>query len=997
MKKEQLEYINIIQQAISNNKLALFVGSGVSINSKIPSWSNLIKELAKELKIKKNHKFSLDETMKIPQLYFNEFSEVQYNEKVKSVLNCDNAKPNFIHDLLFELNPQYIITTNYDSLIEDASKEKKEFFSVIKQDADFPDSDNNKMIIKMHGDIETGNFVLKEDDYIRYSQDFILTETFIKGLFSTHVVLFIGYSISDPNVKQIFSWVNDVLGNKKPSAFLINIDDNCEKKESLEIQIPKEIENDYFKEKGIFKLDYSYYKNYMEKYRNKSLFKNKEADCLYDFLCFIKNYKDKTDIVDYFYKMISFLKPFNCIRPEDIITIFLSNQIKCEYLSYGNCLFSSNNDFKELISALKTLKRYPRNVKIFLEILKKADIEIISYNNNANIKRKKKSIVFDIPNLTNQKESNIFSLSEFDYINMLKGLENSKNILGVFQKAYIFFEIGKYIESYQELEQISYDSNNSNNYILYSIAEINKLLLRKQLSLKMIFSDSKKKTEEDKTIESILEKTNKTDIHKLVDKILPEQYRLIFSPIIDFSYFSNVFISLSERDSQLQNLYDNLPDTFDCHDYIHLNNLFSKFYNFLQLNFLFFNTKDKIGIDLIKNIIYLYVDASLKSYCTKNEIVYSPKKYFNYDNDIFIMIKHLKADELLQLFNKYNIKKLKLSEENIYEEQTNKKKIFSSFDNITNSIVEIGTNGNQFLDYYNNSLLILSRINITKKEFSKIIESYIKISVEPKYLKEFLKHIYNENPKVIIVKAIEKLVIIELEKLCNKTSFRSYYLENEEEFLFFLLKYFKLTNKKLSIPQNYSVLLATYMDKLFNLCLCRERMLNIISLYEIFNNETQEKIKLNLFNDLNQNFKSYVYYEACLSNIIQTNVEYEKKLFVELDKSIKGNKEHCIDFLNSIANLINYNKILNKEEFKKFLGKSTFFDFFFDMETFDYNEFDLKFLLHLSEDSKTKLIKMLKNKPEVKNILITKFKDLPPEDLIVEKYNNIKNMFLEVF
>ena len=40
-----------------------------------------------------------------------------------------------------------------------------------------------KEIIKMHGDFEHDNFVLKEDDYLSYSENFKLIETYIKSLY----------------------------------------------------------------------------------------------------------------------------------------------------------------------------------------------------------------------------------------------------------------------------------------------------------------------------------------------------------------------------------------------------------------------------------------------------------------------------------------------------------------------------------------------------------------------------------------------------------------------------------------------------------------------------------------------------------------------------------------------------------------------------------------------------------------------------------------------
>ncbi|MFC7854654.1 hypothetical protein ACFUUX_18750, partial [Bacillus velezensis] len=62
--------ITKIQEASENNKLVVFVGAGVSANSGIPTWNELIKEFAQDL-----GEFDVDRSpdlyMKIPQYYFN--------------------------------------------------------------------------------------------------------------------------------------------------------------------------------------------------------------------------------------------------------------------------------------------------------------------------------------------------------------------------------------------------------------------------------------------------------------------------------------------------------------------------------------------------------------------------------------------------------------------------------------------------------------------------------------------------------------------------------------------------------------------------------------------------------------------------------------------------------------------------------------------------------------------------------------------------------------
>ena len=66
-------------------------------------------------------------------------------------------------------------------------------------------------MIKYHGDFENHNIVLKENDYLNYSKNNTLKEVFVKALFSNKVILFIGYSVSDPNIKLLIKDVQHIL------------------------------------------------------------------------------------------------------------------------------------------------------------------------------------------------------------------------------------------------------------------------------------------------------------------------------------------------------------------------------------------------------------------------------------------------------------------------------------------------------------------------------------------------------------------------------------------------------------------------------------------------------------------------------------------------------------------------------------------------------------------------------------------------------------------
>ena len=126
------EILKQIKNFSNMNKLAFFVGSGVSKLSGFSSLFDLVKSMGDELKY--NYKttydedgnkiinLSPDEFLKIPQMYYVKFKKDKYIQKVKSGF-ANECKPNEIHDLIMSLHPNHILTTNYDILIDKNSNE----------------------------------------------------------------------------------------------------------------------------------------------------------------------------------------------------------------------------------------------------------------------------------------------------------------------------------------------------------------------------------------------------------------------------------------------------------------------------------------------------------------------------------------------------------------------------------------------------------------------------------------------------------------------------------------------------------------------------------------------------------------------------------------------------------------------------------------------------------------------------------------------------------
>ncbi|TBL82187.1 hypothetical protein EYY95_21755 [Hafnia alvei] len=214
------EHFNIIRKAIDNNKLCIFVGSGVSFDSNLPSWKSLIDVLRSAIDTFRGQ----NDFLKIAEHYFIEYGRNAYYGKVNEFFPS-NSEPNLLHKKILELKPQHIITTNWDDLLEKAVSRENEFYFPVSTDYELASSPSSKLILKMHGDLKHRNIVFKESDYLSYSDNFPLIENFVKSLFSTHVVIFIGYSITDYNLNLILSWVRNRT-NDAPPAFTIFTDEN---------------------------------------------------------------------------------------------------------------------------------------------------------------------------------------------------------------------------------------------------------------------------------------------------------------------------------------------------------------------------------------------------------------------------------------------------------------------------------------------------------------------------------------------------------------------------------------------------------------------------------------------------------------------------------------------------------------------------------------------------------------------------------------------------
>jgi len=225
MKNDRAHFLKNIQEikkAITQKKLVIFVGAGLSVDSGGPSWSALISKFAEEISLP----YNLNDNLQIAQMYYNERGHKEFIEKTREVMAYKRLHYNSLHEEVFALGPEHVLTTNFDNLLEQVVSAKAHPFSIIRKESKFPYSENTNLLVKIHGDLEDEDIVLKEDDYLDYAEKRPLLTAFLKSVFTTKTVLFVGYSFSDIDLKIILQSVRGILNRDFQNAYLLSIEDD---------------------------------------------------------------------------------------------------------------------------------------------------------------------------------------------------------------------------------------------------------------------------------------------------------------------------------------------------------------------------------------------------------------------------------------------------------------------------------------------------------------------------------------------------------------------------------------------------------------------------------------------------------------------------------------------------------------------------------------------------------------------------------------------------
>jgi hypothetical protein len=146
--------------------------------------------------------------------------------------------PTSTHDVIVKLKSKFIITTNYDTLIEKALvKNYDNHFPTVYT---YKDSSNinyslwngDHFVLKAHGDAKSPKeIILTEKDYRHIIHNLNGYQSILHAIFSTNSILFVGVSLNDPELLLLLGYIHNIFHGGSPTHYALLSEDSITKTE----------------------------------------------------------------------------------------------------------------------------------------------------------------------------------------------------------------------------------------------------------------------------------------------------------------------------------------------------------------------------------------------------------------------------------------------------------------------------------------------------------------------------------------------------------------------------------------------------------------------------------------------------------------------------------------------------------------------------------------------------------------------------------------------
>jgi hypothetical protein len=204
------EAASSLGQAATAGGLVVFFGAGLSLSVGLPDWDRLLEQLAHAANVAGDWGERLGELDRRDRalLIEAELGPERMKQEVSDRLS--GGLPGLLHSLLATLPINEFVTTNFDTLFEEAATAAGLDAAVLPYEARHG---SQRWLLKLHGSVDRSDIILTRGDYLGLPARSGALAGIVQALLITKQMLFLGYSLQDEDFHQLVYDVRKAVGN----------------------------------------------------------------------------------------------------------------------------------------------------------------------------------------------------------------------------------------------------------------------------------------------------------------------------------------------------------------------------------------------------------------------------------------------------------------------------------------------------------------------------------------------------------------------------------------------------------------------------------------------------------------------------------------------------------------------------------------------------------------------------------------------------------------
>jgi hypothetical protein len=216
-----MDWPNALIGELASRRCMIFLGAGASAGCLSsdgtrtpPTWKGFLDELKTTMPSGTDTRtiddiLSKDKFLDAAEIILSKISPADFSRIIRQLFVQPRYSKSRIHEAVLKIDPKIVITTNYDDIYDnycrsgmavDGYNTCKYYEQHLINDLRSP----VRLVIKAHGCVsDPSKIVLARSQYFKQKQHHSSFYNVLDALFLTNTLLFIGYSLSDPDIQLV--------------------------------------------------------------------------------------------------------------------------------------------------------------------------------------------------------------------------------------------------------------------------------------------------------------------------------------------------------------------------------------------------------------------------------------------------------------------------------------------------------------------------------------------------------------------------------------------------------------------------------------------------------------------------------------------------------------------------------------------------------------------------------------------------------------------------